>query len=90
MLTKSVKNNTQVLIGCNKKLLGRVKALNCSIVLENVKERWTKLPKSRVLRTESKRKEEEKFNMVEGRLKQAEFNTDPLSAALPQLVKNNT
>merc|ERR1711945_46872 len=50
VLTDSVKNNTQVLINCrnNKKLLGRVKAFDrhCNMVLENVKEMWTELPKS--------------------------------------------
>jgi len=50
ILTQSVKNNTQVLINCrnNKKLLGRVKAFDrhCNMVLENVKEMWTELPKS--------------------------------------------
>ncbi|ELW65462.1 Small nuclear ribonucleoprotein Sm D2 [Tupaia chinensis] len=49
-LTQSVKNNTQVLINCcnNKKLLGRVKAFDrhCNMVLENVKEMWTEVPKS--------------------------------------------
>uniref|UniRef100_A0A5F9CH60 Small nuclear ribonucleoprotein Sm D2 n=1 Tax=Oryctolagus cuniculus TaxID=9986 RepID=A0A5F9CH60_RABIT len=43
-------NNTQVLINCrnNKKLLGRVKAFDrhCNMVLENVKEMWTEVPKS--------------------------------------------
>ncbi|XP_006883266.1 PREDICTED: small nuclear ribonucleoprotein Sm D2-like [Elephantulus edwardii] len=49
VLTQSVKNNTQVLIHClNKKLLGRVKAFDrhCNMVLENVKEMWTEVPKS--------------------------------------------
>ncbi|CAJ0568409.1 unnamed protein product, partial [Mesorhabditis spiculigera] len=50
VLTNSVKNNSQVLINCrnNKKLLGRVKAFDrhCNMVLENVKEMWTELPKS--------------------------------------------
>merc|ERR1711994_509752 len=50
ILTDSVKNNTQVLINCrnNKKLLGRVKAFDrhCNMVLENVKEMWTELPKT--------------------------------------------
>ncbi|CAG0921181.1 unnamed protein product [Notodromas monacha] len=50
VLTQSVKNNTQVLINCrnNRKLLGRVKAFDrhCNMVLENVKEMWTILPKS--------------------------------------------
>jgi len=50
VLTHSVKNNTQVLINCrnNKKLLGRVKAFDrhCNMVLENVKEMWTDVPKT--------------------------------------------
>lgn len=50
VLTQSVKNNTQVLINCrnNKKLLARVKAFDrhCNMVLENVKEMWTEVPKS--------------------------------------------
>ncbi len=50
VLTDSVRNNTQVLINCrnNKKLLGRVKAFDrhCNMVLENVKEMWTELPKT--------------------------------------------
>ena len=50
VLTQSVKSNTQVLINCrnNKKLLGRVKALDrhCNMVLENVKEMWTETPKT--------------------------------------------
>lgn len=49
VLTQSVKSNTQVLINCrnNKKLLGRVKAFDrhCNMVLENVKEMWTELPR---------------------------------------------
>ncbi|XP_063103599.1 small nuclear ribonucleoprotein Sm D2-like [Cavia porcellus] len=50
VLTQSIKNNTQVLIDCrnNKKLLGLVKAFDrhCNMVLENVKEMWTEVPKS--------------------------------------------
>ncbi|KAJ7547552.1 hypothetical protein O6H91_08G091600 [Diphasiastrum complanatum] len=50
VLTMSVKNNTQVLINCrnNRKLLGRVKAYDrhCNMVLENVKEMWTEVPKT--------------------------------------------
>ncbi|ESO90123.1 hypothetical protein LOTGIDRAFT_218178 [Lottia gigantea] len=53
VLTQSVKNNTQVLINCrnNKKLLCRVKAfdrhnMHCNMVLENVKEMWTEVPKT--------------------------------------------
>uniref|UniRef100_A0A914SAW0 Small nuclear ribonucleoprotein Sm D2 n=1 Tax=Parascaris equorum TaxID=6256 RepID=A0A914SAW0_PAREQ len=47
ILTQSVKNNAQVMINCrnNRKLLGRVKA-HCNMVLENVKEMWTELPKT--------------------------------------------
>jgi len=50
ILTQSVRNNTQVLINCrnNRKLLARVKAFDrhFNMVLENVKEMWTELPKS--------------------------------------------
>ncbi len=50
VLTQSVKSNTQILINCrnNKKLLGRVKAFDrhCNMVLENVKEMWTEVPKT--------------------------------------------
>ncbi|KAH9327726.1 hypothetical protein KI387_007904, partial [Taxus chinensis] len=50
VLMMSVKNNTQVLINCrnNKKLLGRVRAFDrhCNMVLENVKEMWTEVPKT--------------------------------------------
>uniref|UniRef100_A0A7E4VUQ4 Small nuclear ribonucleoprotein Sm D2 n=1 Tax=Panagrellus redivivus TaxID=6233 RepID=A0A7E4VUQ4_PANRE len=50
LLTHSVKNNTQVLINCrnNKKLLCRIKAFDrhFNMVLEDVKEMWTELPKS--------------------------------------------
>lgn len=50
VLTQSVKNNTQVLVNCrnNKKLLGRVKAFDrhCNMVLENVKEMWTEVPRT--------------------------------------------
>eukprot|EP00040_Diaphanoeca_grandis_P005038 m.31104 g.31104 ORF g.31104 m.31104 type:complete len:125 (-) comp16397_c0_seq1:54-428(-) len=50
VLTKSVKENTQVLIFCrnNKKLLARIKAFDrhCNMVLENVKEMWTETPRS--------------------------------------------
>ncbi|KAH8935879.1 hypothetical protein BDL97_17G053700 [Sphagnum fallax] len=42
--------STQVLINCqnNKKLLGHVKAFDrhCNMVLENVKEMWTEVPKT--------------------------------------------
>uniref|UniRef100_A0A7S2GCZ6 Small nuclear ribonucleoprotein Sm D2 n=1 Tax=Florenciella parvula TaxID=236787 RepID=A0A7S2GCZ6_9STRA len=50
VLMHSVKNNTQVLINVrnNHKLLARVKAFDrhCNMVLENVKEMWTDVPKS--------------------------------------------
>ncbi|KAK1385146.1 Small nuclear ribonucleoprotein Sm D2 [Heracleum sosnowskyi] len=50
VLMMSVKNNTQVLINCrnNKKLLGRVRAFDrhCNMVMENVREMWTELPKA--------------------------------------------
>lgn len=50
VLTTSVKTNSQVLINCrnNHKLLGRVKAFDrhCNMVLENVKEMWTEIPKT--------------------------------------------
>ncbi|ELW62473.1 putative small nuclear ribonucleoprotein Sm D2 [Tupaia chinensis] len=50
VLMQSVKNNTQVLIHChNKKVMGHMKAFDrhCDMVLENVKEMWTEVPKSR-------------------------------------------
>jgi len=50
VLMESVRNQTQVLINVrnNKKLLGRVKAFDrhCNMVLENVKEMWTEVPKT--------------------------------------------
>jgi small nuclear ribonucleoprotein D2 len=50
VLTQSVKTNSQVLINCrnNRKLLARVKAFDrhCNMVLENVKEIWTEVPKT--------------------------------------------
>mmetsp|Transcript_21954 Transcript_21954/g.30158 ORF Transcript_21954/g.30158 Transcript_21954/m.30158 type:complete len:107 (+) Transcript_21954:30-350(+) len=50
VLLQSVKQNTQVLINCrnNHKLLARVKAFDrhCNMVLENVKEMWTEVPKA--------------------------------------------
>eukprot|EP00275_Glaucocystis_incrassata_P001738 EC123834.1.p1 GENE.EC123834.1~~EC123834.1.p1 ORF type:complete len:110 (+),score=23.57 EC123834.1:125-454(+) len=50
VLTQSVRNNTQVLINCrnSKKLLARVKAFDrhYNMVLENVKEMWTEIPKT--------------------------------------------
>ena len=50
VLTMSVKTNSQVLINCrnNRKLLGTVKAFDrhCNMILENVREFWTEVPKS--------------------------------------------
>lgn len=50
VLAESVKFNTQVLISIrnNHKLLARVKAFDrhCNMVLENVKDMWTEMPKS--------------------------------------------
>jgi small nuclear ribonucleoprotein D2 len=50
VLTMSVKTNSQILINCrnNRKLLGHVKAFDrhCNMILENVREFWTEVPKS--------------------------------------------
>ncbi|GAX83246.1 hypothetical protein CEUSTIGMA_g10672.t1 [Chlamydomonas eustigma] len=50
VLTTSVKTNSQVLINCrnNHKLLGRVKAFDrhCNMIMENVTEMWTEVPKT--------------------------------------------
>ncbi|KAI9023315.1 Sm-like ribonucleoprotein [Hyaloraphidium curvatum] len=50
MLTMAVKNGNQILVSCrnNRKLLGRVKAFDrhMNLVLENVKEMWTEVPKT--------------------------------------------
>nr|XP_045016029.1 small nuclear ribonucleoprotein Sm D2-like [Jaculus jaculus] len=45
--TPPAKNSTQVLMN-NKNLLGHMKAFDkpCNLVLENVKEMWTEVPKS--------------------------------------------
>eukprot|EP00455_Lapot_gusevi_P018517 TRINITY_DN2011_c0_g1_i1.p3 TRINITY_DN2011_c0_g1~~TRINITY_DN2011_c0_g1_i1.p3 ORF type:complete len:105 (+),score=37.69 TRINITY_DN2011_c0_g1_i1:49-363(+) len=49
VLLQSVQQNTQVLINCrnNRKLLARVKAFDrhCNMVLENVNEMWTEVPR---------------------------------------------
>ena len=49
--THSVKNNTQVLVNLrnNHKLLGHVRAFDrhCNLVMENVRELWTEVPKSK-------------------------------------------
>merc|ERR1711871_733137 len=50
LLLHSMKSNSQVLINVrnNHKLLARVKAFDrhCNMVLENVKEVWTEVPKT--------------------------------------------
>ncbi|GAM18084.1 hypothetical protein SAMD00019534_012590 [Acytostelium subglobosum LB1] len=50
ILMESVNKNTQILINVrnNKKLLGRVRAFDrhCNMVLENVREMWTEIPKT--------------------------------------------
>ncbi|CAG9322526.1 unnamed protein product [Blepharisma stoltei] len=49
LLVKAVKTNTQVLINCrnNRKILARVRAFDrhMNMVLENVKEMWTEVPR---------------------------------------------
>lgn len=49
ILSQAVNNNTQILINCrnNRKLLARVRAFDrhCNMVLEEVKEMWTEVPK---------------------------------------------
>jgi len=51
VLQQAVRNNTQILISLrnNKKLLARVKAFDrhSNMVLENVKEMWTEIPKGK-------------------------------------------
>ncbi|KAF9786015.1 Sm-like ribonucleoprotein, partial [Thelephora terrestris] len=51
VLQQAVRNHTQVLISLrnNKKLLARVKAFDrhSNMVLENVKEMWTEMPKGK-------------------------------------------
>ncbi|KAL4400537.1 mRNA splicing protein [Malassezia pachydermatis] len=51
VLQQAVRNHSQVLISLrnNKKLLARVKAFDrhSNMVLENVKEMWTEVPKSK-------------------------------------------
>ena len=57
--------NMQVLINCrnNKKLLGRVKAFDrhCNMVLENVREMWTELPKAGKGKKKSKPVNKDRF-----------------------------
>lgn len=49
MLVKAVKTHAQVLINCrnNRKLLARVRAFDrhLNMVLENVREMWTEMPR---------------------------------------------
>lgn len=49
LLVKAVKTNTQVLINCrnNRKILARVRAFDrhMNMVLENVREMWTEMPR---------------------------------------------
>ncbi|KAL1283382.1 putative small nuclear ribonucleoprotein Sm D2 [Trichinella pseudospiralis] len=49
VLTHAVRTNSQVLIDCrhNRKLIARVKAFDrhCNMILENVKEMWTEIPR---------------------------------------------
>ncbi|EGP84073.1 unnamed protein product [Zymoseptoria tritici ST99CH_1A5] len=49
LLQTAVRNHAQVLISCrnNRKMLARVKAFDrhCNMVLENVKEMWTEVPR---------------------------------------------
>ncbi|KZT06876.1 Sm-like ribonucleoprotein [Laetiporus sulphureus 93-53] len=51
VLQQAVRNHTQVLVSLrnNKKLLARVKAFDrhSNMVLENVKEMWTEMPKGK-------------------------------------------
>lgn len=65
VLNKSMKHNTQVLISVrnNHKLLARVKAYDrhCNMVLENVKEMWTEVPKSGKGKKKSKPINKERF-----------------------------
>jgi small nuclear ribonucleoprotein D2 len=65
VLTESVKKNTQVLINVrnNKKLFGRVKAFDrhCNMVLVNVKEMWTEIPKTGKGKKKAKAVNKERF-----------------------------
>ncbi|KAL1503701.1 hypothetical protein AB1Y20_012174 [Prymnesium parvum] len=65
VLKQSVQMNTQVLINCrnNKKLLARVKAFDrhCNMVLENVKEMWTEVPKTGKGKTKAKPVNKDRF-----------------------------
>jgi len=59
VLQQAVRNHTQVLIALrnNKKLLARVKAFDrhSNMVLENVKEMWTEIPKGKGKKTYQQR-----------------------------------
>uniref|UniRef100_T1GE67 Small nuclear ribonucleoprotein Sm D2 n=1 Tax=Megaselia scalaris TaxID=36166 RepID=T1GE67_MEGSC len=65
VLTQSVKNNTQVLINCrnNRKVLARIKAFDrhCNMILENVKEMWTEIPRAGKGKKKSKPINNERF-----------------------------
>merc|ERR1719198_1640506 len=65
VLMHSVKNNTQVVVNLrnNHKLLARVKAFDrhCNMVLENVKEMWTEIPKTGKGKKKSKPVNKERF-----------------------------
>merc|ERR1719183_653733 len=65
VLMQSVKNNSQVLINCrnNHKLLARVKAFDyhCNMVLENVKEMGTEVPKTGKGKKKSKPVNKDRF-----------------------------
>eukprot|EP01006_Ploeotia_vitrea_P003994 TRINITY_DN113643_c0_g1_i1.p1 TRINITY_DN113643_c0_g1~~TRINITY_DN113643_c0_g1_i1.p1 ORF type:complete len:121 (-),score=20.75 TRINITY_DN113643_c0_g1_i1:310-672(-) len=66
VLHQSVQNQTQILINCrnNKKLLARIKAFDRhqNMVLENVQEMWTEMPK--VGKGQKKSKPVNKFRFI--------------------------
>ena len=65
VLLSSVKNNTQILVNVrnNHKLLARVKAFDrhCNMVLENVKEVWTEVPRTGKGKKKSKPVNKERY-----------------------------
>ena len=65
LLLHSMKSNSQVLINVrnNHKLLARVKAFDrhCNMVLENVKEVWTEIPKTGKGKKKSKPVNKERY-----------------------------
>ncbi|XP_050366158.1 uncharacterized protein LOC126784711 isoform X1 [Argentina anserina] len=65
ILMLSVKNHTQVLINCrnNRKLFGRVRAFDrhCNMVLENVKEMWTEVPRAGKGKTKAQAVNKDRF-----------------------------